>query len=85
MLQGDLSGANPIYDPATANAQKIKQVFPGNIIPTARIGAFAQKYNDFILTSPISPQDPAVRARGSNFIGQQRVTLDCGSRKVRSR
>jgi hypothetical protein len=76
MLQGDLSGANPIYDPATANAQKIKQVFPGNIIPAARIGAFAQKYNDFILTSPISPQDPAVRARGSNFIGQQRVTLD---------
>ena len=64
MLQGDFSGANSIYDPATANAQKIKQVFPNNIIPAGRIGEFAQKYNDFVLTSPISPQDPAVRARG---------------------
>jgi len=76
MLQGDFSGLNPIYDPATANAQKVKQQFPGNIVPPNRIGPFAQKYNDFILTSPISPLDPAVRARGTNFFGQQRVAQD---------
>ncbi len=76
MLQGDLSGAPPIYDPATANAQRVKQLFPGNIIPTSRIGAFAQKYNDFIRTSPISPYDPTVRAQGANFYGQRRVVQD---------
>ena len=73
MLQGDFSGFNPIYDPATANAQRIKQQFPGNMIPPGRIGAFAQKYNDFILTSPLSPLDPGVRARGTNYFGQQRT------------
>ncbi|MEO8130602.1 MAG: hypothetical protein ABI822_26105, partial [Bryobacteraceae bacterium] len=52
------------------------QQFPGNMIPPSRIGAFAQKYNDFILTSPISPLDPSVRARGTNFFGQQRVAQD---------
>lgn len=76
MLQGNLAGFNPIYDPGTANAQRIKQLFPGNAIPANRIGAFAQKYNDFILTSGLSPLDPAVRARGTNFFGQQRVVQD---------
>ena len=42
MLQGDFSGFNPIYDPGTANSQKIKQPFAGNQIPANRIGAFAK-------------------------------------------
>ncbi len=76
MLAGDFRGFNPIYDPATANASKIKQPFPNNIVPADRIGAFAQKYNEFLLTSSISPRDPNVVRTGINYFGSQRVITD---------
>jgi hypothetical protein len=76
MLQGDFSGFNQIFDPATADAQRIKQPFPNNAIPANRIGGFAKLYNDFILTSPVSPLDPASRARGFNLFANQRVVTD---------
>lgn len=76
MLSGNFSGFNPIYDPATADAQRIKQPFANNQVPSSRINAFAQKYNDFILTSPLSPVDPAARAQGFNLFGRQRVVQD---------
>ena len=76
MLQGNLAGFNTIYDPDTADAQRVKQPFPGNVVPSGRIGPFAAKYNDFILTSPTSPLDPLVRSRGLNFFGQQRTVQD---------
>jgi hypothetical protein len=83
MLQGNLQGFNQIYDPATADAQRVKQPFPGNIIPTNRIGAFAQKYNDFLLTSPTSPLDPAVRQTGINFLGTQKIVLNTAKADTR--
>ncbi|MBL8291614.1 MAG: TonB-dependent receptor [Bryobacterales bacterium] len=76
MLGGNLSGFNPIYDPATANAQNVKTLFPNNTVPANRISAFSRKYNDFLLTSATSPLSPAARAAGSNFIGLQKVVVD---------
>ncbi len=76
MLGGNLAGFNPIYDPSTADAQRIKQPFANNLIPSNRISPFAQKYNDFILTSPLSPLDPAARSQGFNLFGRQRVVQD---------
>ena len=77
MLGGDFRGFNPIYDPTTANpTTKVKQSFPGNVVPASRITDFAKKYNDFVLTSPISPLDPSVRSTGVNLIGTQRVVTD---------
>ena len=58
MLQGDFRGLNQINDPRSANAQRIKQPFPNNMVPADRISPFAKLYNDFLLTSPLSPRDP---------------------------
>src|SRR5439155_12130300 len=76
MLQGDFRCLNQIFDPRTANAQRIKQPFPNNMIPADRISAFAKLYNDFLLTSPVSPRDPASLARGFNLFASQRVVTD---------
>src|SRR5712692_9776339 len=76
MLQGDFRGLNQIFDPRTANAQRIKQPFPNNMIPADRISAFAKLYNDFLPTSPVSPRDPAALARGFNLFASQRVVTD---------
>src|SRR5205823_14781341 len=57
-------------------SQRIKQPFANNIIPSNRISGFAKLYNDFILTSPVSPLDPAARARGFNLFATQRVITD---------
>ena len=76
MLGGDLSGFGTIYDPASANAQKIKDPFSNNMIPQTRIANFSAIYNDFILTSSTSPLDPTVQQTGINFLGVQRVVQD---------
>jgi len=76
MINGDFRGFNPIYDPATADARRVKQQFPDNIIPASRINDFAKKYNDFLLTSSVSPLSASARATGTNFLGTQRVVTD---------
>jgi hypothetical protein len=83
MLQGNFSGFPTIYDPTTANAGQIKQPFPNNIIPATRFSSFTQKYNSYILTSPVSPLSPSVVANGFNYTGSQETSTNDNKWDVR--
>jgi hypothetical protein len=76
MLQGNFSGFRTIYDPNTADLSKVKQPFPGNVIPADRIGPFANLYNKFLLTSAVSPLAPSAVSSGLNLFGTQGVNTD---------
>lgn len=75
MLQGDFSAlSTPIYDPTTYNpATGKEQPFPGNMIPSNRISAFASKFNQFI-PAPNTP--PLAEFAGANLLGTTESTLD---------
>jgi len=55
MRKGDFSAlAGPIYDPQTYDpATRIRQAFPGNLIPANRIDPVAKQLIDFCLLSRI--------------------------------
>jgi hypothetical protein len=62
MKAGDFSGQQPIYDPLTANANGVRQQFPGNIIPASRITNFAKIFQAAV---PL----PNAAGLSSNYIG----------------
>jgi hypothetical protein len=77
---GDFSEGNPVYDPATYNAQtNTRQQFPGNIIPTNRFsqtGVAALQYFPEPNTAPVGGFNYIVRTANTDDSDQFHGRLD---------
>jgi len=66
----------PIYDPATTRANPagagfLRDLFPGNVIPPARMDAVSQKINEFYPLPNRPPTDPYTNANNYQRLGTE--------------